>query len=715
VTLAQLPAPVAGFTGRETELADVTGLLDPAAGGGAVVVSAVAGLAGVGKTALAIQAAHAARTAGWFGGGVLFMDLHGYDDQVVQPAEALDALLRALGIPIDQLPQGTEARAGLYRSALATINDPVLIVLDNASSEAQIRALLPGDGPHRALITSRDTLAGLSARLMDIEVLDEPTAVTLLEEVLRAARPGDARIIDDPDAARQLAEVCGGLPLALRITAALLTADPTLTAAELAEQLADQVRRLENLHYDDGGGSNAPSVAVAFDLSYRHLDPVTAKLFRLLPVNPGPDVSTAAVAALAGQPVNQTRVVLGRLTRAHLIEPSGIRAGRWRMHDLLRLYALQLIATEAQVDELEQARTRLLEYYLNQAGAADAHLRGSSEEPTPERFSDRLDALAWLDAERSNLIAATVMAATFGVDNVAQSLPRHLAEYLYFRQRADESRTVQAIRRDISRRLGDKADEAAALTRIGMALGQVGRFEEAITTQQDALLIAQTIGDRSGEASALNNLGIALVEVRRFADAITALRNAATICQMIGNRISHGVVLTSVGAALQVMGRFEEAITTLHDAIASLRETSDRFREGVAVNCLGAALQEVGRFGEAITIHQDALTIFREVGDRNREGAALNSLGVALQEVGRFEEAIAAHQDALAIFQEVSDRTSEGIALNNLGIALREVGRRDEAIAAKRDAAAIYKAIGGERGEGSLMMNLKDDRARKGS
>ena len=376
VALAQLPAPVAGFTGREAELAQVTGLLSPAAGAGAVVVSAVAGLAGVGKTALAIQAAHAARAVGWFPGGVLFVDLHGYDETPVQPAQALDALLRALGIPAEHIPPGTEERAGLYRSALAAITDPVLVVVDNASAEAQVRPLLPGPGPHRALVTSRHTLAGLGARLLDVEVLAEQTAIALVGEVLRAARPGDDRITSDPQAARRLAGVCGGLPLALRITAALLAADPALTVAELAGQLRDEVGRLAALRYDDGGGTSAPSVAAAFDLSYRRLDEDAARLFRLLPVNPGPDVSTAAAAALAGQPAGAARMVLGRLVRAHLVEPAGAGTARWRMHDLLRLYSSRLSGTDDGAKEREQARDRLLDYYLTRTRAADAHLRG---------------------------------------------------------------------------------------------------------------------------------------------------------------------------------------------------------------------------------------------------------------------------------------------------------------------------------------------------
>ena len=326
VARAQLPAPVAGFTGRRGELAEFAGLLDPAWGTGAVVVSAVAGLAGVGKTALAIQAGHAARAAGWFPGGVLFIDLHGYDDAPVQPGQALDSLLRALGVLGEHIPPGAEDRAGLYRSVLAQVTDPVPAIADNASSEAQVRWRLPGPGPHRVIITSRHTLGGLGARLLDVTVLDEQAAVALLDEVVRA-RPDDDRISADPESAGWLAGTCDGLPLALRIAGALLAADPALTAADLAGELGDEVRRLEALAYDDGGGTSALSVAAAFELSYRQLDAAAAfLLFRLLPVNPGPDVSTASTAALAGWPSGEARRVIGRLARAHLVEAG--RAGR---------------------------------------------------------------------------------------------------------------------------------------------------------------------------------------------------------------------------------------------------------------------------------------------------------------------------------------------------------------------------------------------------
>ena len=620
--LAQLPPEVTGFTGRDGELAVLAGLLDPDATGGPLLVSAVAGLAGVGKTTLAVAAGHAAVRRGWFGGGVLFIDLHGYDEAPVEPAQALDALLRALGVPAEHIPPTTEERAGLYRSALAEIGEPVLVIADNASAEAQVRPLLPGAGPHKVLVTSRHTLAGLGARLVDVTILDEEASIAVLDGVLRAARPGDGRIAADPDAARRLAGVCGGLPLALQITAALLTADPALITADLADDLAAESARLDRLAYDDGSGT--PSVAAAFGLSYRRLDDRAARVFRLLPVSPGPDISTAAAAALADLSVKPARTVLADLAQAHLAEPAPGTAGRWRMHDLLRLYGQQMGEQHADSDGREQARDRLLGYYLDTADASDGHLRALPGMAVPGRFTGRDAALAWLDAERASLVAAVQMAADTGRDQAALRLPPLLAEYFSWRRRFDDWIATTTLSLDAARRLGDRQGEADALINLGVALREVRRFDEAITAHQDAAAIYRDTGDRHREGMALTNLGSALREVRRFDEAITA-------CQ---------------------------------DAAAIYRDTADRHGEGMALNNLGLALREVRRFDEAITAHQDAAAIYRETGDRHGEGLALEGLGLALEEAGR--EAMTAYQDAIAIYQETGDQYREGITRERL-------------------------------------------------
>ena len=664
--LAQLPPVAAGFTSRDGELTVLAGLLDPAGTGGPAV-AAVAGLAGVGKTALVIQAGHAARSRGWFGGGILFIDLHGYDETPVEPAQALDALLRALGVASERIPPGLEERAGLYRSALARIPEPVLVIVDNASSEAQVGPLLPGNGPHKVLVTSRHTLAGLSARLVDVTILDKEAAAALLDGTLRAARPEDDRISRDPQATTRLMAVCSGLPLALQIVAALLKADSVLGAGDLAQELTVESRRLERLRYDDGSGASAPSVAAAFELSYRRLDDTSARVFRRLAVNPGPDVSTAAVAVLADLPATEVRAVLAVLTQAHLAEAAPGVAGRWRMHDLLRLYAQRLSDAYTEFDGRKRAQDRLLDYYLHMAAAANERLEALPGMATPEEFAGREDALTWLDAERASLIAAVTMAADVGRDQVALLLPFALSEYLSWRWRLDDWLAVSSISVAAARRLGDRHREGIALgNHLGLALLEVRRFDDAITACRDAAAIFREIGDRYREGLALGNLGLALAEVRRFEEAITAHQQDVAICREIGDRHEEAIALGGLGRALRGAQRFEEAITAHQQDLAICREIADRHGEAIALNCLGLALEGVQRFEEAITACRDAAAIFREMGDRHYEGEALDHLGLSLREIGRFDEAITAHRDAAAIFLEFNDGHRRDIALQNL-------------------------------------------------
>ena len=703
LALAQLPPLVTGFTGRDDELAVMTSLLDPA---GAVVVSAVAGLAGVGKTSLAVQAGHAARERGWFRGGVLFIDLHGYDEAPVQPGQALDALLRALGVPAEHIPPETEERVALYRSELAEISEPVLVIADNASSEAQVRRLLPGPGPHKVIVTSRHTMAGLGARLLDVTVLDEDAGVALLDAVLAAARPGDARISGDRESAGRLAGICGGLPLALQIAAAILNADPALSARELAGELASEKDRLAALRYEDGSGAGGLSVEAAFELSYARLDGTASRMFRLLPLNPGPDVSAAAAAVLADLPSGQVRRVLAGLARAHLIEVAPGAGGRWRMHDLVRLYAQQLSDEHADADGREEARDRLLGYYLDTAQAADTHLQALPGMAVPPEFTGRADALAWLDSERPGLVAAVTMAAGTGRDKIAFELPNVLAGYLVWRRRFDEQIAIATISLKVARRVGDRGNEGAALNNLGLALREVRRFDEAITVHQEALAICREIGDRHGEGPALNNLGAALQDAGRFDEAITAHQDAAAILRETGDRHGEGSALGNLGLALREVRRFGEAITALQEDLAICRGTGDRHGEGSALGNLGLALHEVGRLDEAITALQEALAICRETGDRHGEGTALGNLGLALREVGRLDEAITALQEALAICRETGDRHGEGQVRSNLGLALREAGRFDQAITPYQDAAAIFRETGDRPGEGQALDSL---------
>ncbi len=338
-------AAVPGFVGRDRELDQLLELLGPAArqnekaassgAVGSIVVSAVAGLAGVGKTALAWQAARRAVGRGWFPGGAMFIDLHGYDSDPtarVVPERVFASLLRGLGVPAEDVPADVDAQASAYQQILVQLANrqlPVLLVADNTSTVAQVTSLLPhSGGGHRVLVTSRHTLGELpNAAHLDLAILDPLQAVQLLATAITTHRPVDLRVLQDPKAAAELARLCGYLPLALQIIAAILVEDPALPLRDLAGELAEENSRLEPLAY----GSLA--VRVAFDLSYQRLDATQARVLRLMSVPPGTDISTEATSALIDQPAGPIRRTLARLARAHLLDQ--YQSERWRMHDLV--------------------------------------------------------------------------------------------------------------------------------------------------------------------------------------------------------------------------------------------------------------------------------------------------------------------------------------------------------------------------------------------
>ncbi|MEU0646003.1 tetratricopeptide repeat protein [Streptomyces umbrinus] len=703
--LHSLPAVHGALIGRDLEVQELLDLLDPGnQGRSAVVVSAVAGLPGVGKTTLAMHAAHRAADRGWFPGGRIFLDLRGYDPVgQVTAGQALAALLRALCGADADLPVDPEEQAGLYRSQmakLASTRGPVLLVLDSASSAAQVEPLLPGGRTHRVMVTSRHTLASLPATLIDLTVLKATDAADMIKESLVSANRNDPRPVREPDALAMLAERCGLLPLALQITAANLKTDPERPLADLAEELKDEQARLALSYSDD---EQTLAIRASFELSYRRLPQEQARLFRLLALNPTAQVSLDAAAALAAVPAAQTRPLLVKLAQAHLIEPAG--AQWWRMHDLMRLYAKQLADRPACLDDQEEAFDRLLEYYRATADAADDHLRALPGDQVPDRFPDRTAALAWLDGERPNLVTAVALAAT-ARPRAAMSLTECLAVFLNQRRHFDDAITTAQHALTAARELGDRHNEGTALNNLGIALRKVRRFEEAIDTHTQAATTFRELGDRHSEGTALNSLGNALRKVRRFEEAIDTHTQAATTFRELGDRHNEGTALNSLGNALQEVRRFEEAIDTHTQDLAICRELGDRHSEGTALNNLGNALGGVRRFEEAIDTHTQAAGIARELGDRHNEGTALNNLGIALQEVRRFEEAIDTHTQAAGIARELGDRHNEGQALNNLGNALGGVRRFEEAIHAHTQDLAICRELGDRHSEGTALNNL---------
>ncbi|MBN6040045.1 tetratricopeptide repeat protein [Amycolatopsis sp. 195334CR] len=667
-------------------------------GAGAVMVSA--GMGGVGKTALVTRAAARAVGQGLVATAVV-LNLNGYDPDPakrVGSRDVVSSLLRLLGLPDEQVPATVPEQLTAYHALLHGWGQQgrrLLLVLDNAGDADQVAALLP-PAPHVAAVTTRDTLTLPGhTRHLDLDTLPMTDAVDLFTQLLHHNNPTDPRA-DDGAGLVRLADWCGYLPLALEITAAVLADEPSMTAAELADELAQAPQLLESLRHADR------SVAAVLELSWHRLvehDPQAAELLSLLPINPGPDLSTATAAALADVSEAQVKPRLRALRHAHLLQHAG---GRWRMHDLVRQHARTHLPDQHRLP----ATRRLLEHYDSVAKAADVHLRALPGTEVLDTFSSRAEALNWFDCERANLTSAVALALGAGHHDLVSHLAAKLGAYLNLRRHVADWVAVSEHALNAAQHINTSRALADAWIGLGIAL-QVGRrFEEAIAVLEQAAAIFQDLGNWRGKGAALNNLGLALQEVGRFDEAIAAQNQGLAICRERGNRGGEGAALNNLGSALRAVGRFDEAIAAHEQAAAIFRELGNRGSEGAALNNLGLALRKVGRFDEAIAAHEQAAAIYRGWEDHYSEGTALNNLGLALRKVGRFDEAITAHRQDLAICRELKDLHGEGTALDNLGLALRKVGRFDEAITAHQQAAAVFQETGDRHSEGWALTNL---------
>ncbi|KUO14237.1 hypothetical protein AQJ58_01895 [Streptomyces sp. DSM 15324] len=688
---AQLPMEAAGFTGREEELARLDKLLVGASDRpSAVVVSAVSGTAGVGKTALAVHWAHRIRDR--FPDGQLYVNLRGYDPE--RPVTAADALVRfltALGVPGQDVPPEPDDRAARYRSEIA--DRRMLIVLDNAATVEQVRPLLPGAGTCAVLVTSRDSLAGLVARegahRLDLDLLPADAARALLRRLV------GPRAEAEPDAVDALAAQCARLPLALRVAAELAVARPATPLADLVGELTDQQRRLDLL---DADGDPRAAVTAVFSWSLRQLPTDAARAFRLLGLHPGPDLDVHAAAALTGCDPADARRMLDVLARAHLVQR--VDGTRYGMHDLLRAYATRLATAEDAPQAREAALDRLFDHYLATAAAAmtclhpaEAHLRPPAPEAATPDLSDPDAARAWLNAERACLTAMSAHTATHGRPSHAIRLSLTLYRHLITGRHTD-GLTIHGHARDAARLLGDPASEARALLGIGTAHWQLARHEPARRYLQEALTLFRQADDPPGEARALVNLGLVDERLGRFRSAVGLLEQALVLYRNAGDRSGEAVVLKDLATVEGQLGRYGEAADRLQQALALLRAVGNRYLEAHALNDLGTVEARLGRLDSAARHQEQALVLLREVGDRYGEAGALHSLGVVHTRLDRPAEAAECHRQALALYLQNGDRDGEARALNGLGEAARAAGRPLDAVPHHTDALAIAEDIG---------------------
>jgi tetratricopeptide (TPR) repeat protein/transcriptional regulator with XRE-family HTH domain len=658
----QLPAAIRDFAGRAGELEALAGLLaDSGQTGHGTAIALVTGMAGVGKTALAVHWAH--QVASLFPDGQLYLNLRGFDPggAPVAATEAVRGFLDALGVAPERIPAGLDGQAGLYRSVLA--DRRMLVVLDNALDEQQVRPLIPASPGSMVLVTSRRELAGLAAadgaQLLSLDVLSSAEARQVL-----TARIGVARVAAEPDAVTQIADLCGFLALALTITAARAAARPHLPLAVLAAELRDAAGRLDAL---DAGDTTA-SVRTVFSWSYQQLRPGPARMFRLLGVHPGPDISIPAAASLTGIDHPRARSELTELSRAHLI--SEHVPGRYALHDLLRAYAAsQAHATDSDTSQRE-ATGRVLDYYLHTAYCAarlleptrtPITLAATSPGVTPGHIADLEQAMAWFQAEQQTLLAAITLAAGSGFDIHAWQLPWTMSDFLgrkgHWLQWAESGQSGLAA----ATRLEDTAAQAVCHRLLSVAWNRQGDQDRALTHLTECLKLYRQLGDRNGEAHVHGMFGQINQGLGRYAESLGPAEQALRLFRAVGDKVGQATMLGNIGFIHAMLGDYERAREFCRQALVLNQETDDRLREAAFLDSLGYAEQHLGNQAQAADYYARALALLRELGARYFESTTLTHLGDLHCDAGDTDAARCAWQQALGILDDLQHRDAEQV------------------------------------------------------
>lgn len=655
----QLPLAVRDFTGRGEHLSALDALLTGSAddGLGAVIISTVDGTAGVGKTALAVHWAH--RVQHRFPGGTLYVNLRGYDAGApADPREVLGEFLSALGVPLEQVPPGLPARAGLYRSELA--DSRVLIVLDNANSAAQVRPLLPGDPGCLVVVTSRASLTGLvvgeGASRLTLDLLTPEEAQGMVRTILRPRR-AEA----EPDAVVELIETCARLPLALRIAAGRVAAHPHLTLAELVAELRSDLGRWDALSVP---ADEHTAVWPVFGWSYHLLTLAQARMFRRLGLHPGPVISLYAAAAIGGVGVAEARRLLDALAEVHLIEP--IARDRYRLHDLLRAYAADRAEHDESPAECDQARRTYIEWFAQHTAAAVlaiapmlAEWYGATDPAarlTPEiTFADAAAAWAWVGWADANVLPVVRTAVRHGLDHSTVALARVAATMLSLRALWDEALEVCRAGLAAARRLGDRTAECRLAENLALLQWSVGEVREAEESLRIALTLAREIGDRWLIAEVLHHLGWLHVDRKLFAQAREHLLAALPLCLGAQDGRMEYLVECHLGVAYGGLGEHDQARGHLERSLALLARTGHAGVESYLLTRLAQVRQAAGEHREAIAHCEQALAREQRISRPQDHARTLDILGSSLRHLGDTARAIESWRAALAIFERFGD------------------------------------------------------------
>jgi DNA-binding SARP family transcriptional activator len=702
----QLPPDVDDFTGREAVVAQVQRLLEGDRST-AIVISAIAGKAGVGKTALAVRVAHRLRPR--FADGQLYVNLRGVEAQALDPADVLAGFLRALGVEGAAIAEGLEERAQQFRTRLA--DRRVLVVLDNAADEAQVRPLLPASQGCAALVTSRTQLSGLeAAHPLCLDVLDPDQAVQLLAKLA-----GSGRVAAEPEAAAAIVRLCGWLPLAVRIAGARLASRPQWRLALLNERLADEHRRLDELATGD------LEVRASVALSYFGRGEVERRLFRLLGLLAAPSIPAWVAAALLDTGPMEAEGLLERLVDAQLVEAAGQdQTGqlRYRLHDLLRVYARERLALEEPEPAQQASLQRAVQAYLTLAERADALLVPSglyrysgdpASRPAAEHPAVAIverDPSGWFEVERASLVAAVEHGCEAREWDLGWRLADTLAGCFQLHAYWDDWQQAHTLALAAARRAGDRDAEGCVLGGLSDLHAERNCLDDARDCLHQSLAAFRETGNRRRELQALLNLGLIDYDQGRFGDAIARLEPCLAGFQEFGARSWEALALLYLGNVHRQQGRLDTAIAYLDQSLTLMRAIGDPSWEAAILRNFGLVRSAQGWLEAASTYLQQSLALVRSTGERVGEAYVLQSLGDVYRKQGRLDDATRSVQRSLALARAIGDRLAEAHALHTLGDIHREEGRLDDAAGCLEASLATFRGIGFPHCEARVLNSL---------
>jgi tetratricopeptide (TPR) repeat protein len=714
LVLHGLPADTANFTGRDTELRQLMGTLANAASKGRVVgIHAIDGMAGIGKTAFVVHAAH--QLAERFPDGQIFLslDAHTPGSTPADPADALATLLRIRGFTAGQIPPGVQARSVLWRDHL--VGKKVLLVLDDAGGSAQVQSLLPGTPGTLVLITSRRALTALPEAVpLTLDPLPPGQAATLFTRL--ATRPTD---VGDPDAktVARIVRLCGYLPLAISLLAGRLRHKAvSWTVVDLANELASARDRLASMRAEDR------SITAAFDLSYQALPLDLQRLFAYLGLHPGSEFDVYAAAALIGTDPATAADRLDRLCEYHLLsEP--VR-DRYRMHDLIRAYA-QTRVVHSVPDDREVAVERLLGYYQHTAELADRYLVRHTRslphiDPAPEvilpDLPNRDAALAWLRTERANLLACLHYATTHEQHRRVIALTAAIAAFLRqegpWPQVADLHQTAAVA----AHHMDDRPAEANALRELGIVRRRTGDYAVAADLHERARGLYEQLGDRLGQAHTLHHLSLVRRRTGDYAAAADLLEHARALYEQLSDSLGQATAVHDLAVVRRMMGDYAAA-ADLHERARGLYEQlGDRLGQAHTLHHLGVVRRMTGDYAAAADLLERAQEIYQQLGDRHGQAHTLHHLGVVRRMTGDYAAAADLHERAQEIYQQLGDRHGQANALHDLAVVRRATGDYAAAADLHERALRLFRQVGDRQGEveelktlGAVLMDAADN------